>query len=161
MKKIHLSIGFAAFLLSFSVFAFANAELAPGPLVKCSESPDVYVVSAEYEDRLVLIMNEISFLSHGYSWDDIVNIPCDEIEQMSFSYRGYNAEKLLKFVGSPEVYEDRPDYSFIMSRTSIGLPGDVFYHIENEAVAVEMFGDDWERKIVEVPEALRETTSFK
>lgn len=151
MKKI-LFLSFTATLLFLA--PFVHAEIAPGSLVTCADSPDIYVVSEQYENRLVLLKNELVFASFGYQWNDIVPVSCDEFDGMSISYKNFNTDMLLKFVGSPEVYEDRMNCSYALSRTAQGC-ADIFYHIPNEQVAAELYGAQWQNRILEVPESYR------
>ena len=147
MKKIFFSFFIAAVL--FAVTYSVQAALIPGTLVKCAESPDIYQVSTRYENRLELIKNEVVFVASGFQWNDIVSVSCDDIENASLSFIGFPTEKLLKFEGSPEVYENRLNCESASSSTAQGC-GDVFYHIPNEATAELLFGSAWESKIVEV-----------
>lgn len=148
MKKIFFSFFIATILLTTAYSA--QAAFTPGALVKCAESADVYRVSTQYENRLELIKNEIAFVANGFEWSNVTSVSCDDIEAASLSFIGFPTDKLLKFEGSPEVYENRLSCEFASSRTAQGC-GDVFYHIPDEATAASMFGSTWESKIVEVP----------
>ncbi len=148
MKKIFFSLSLAAILLTTAYSV--QAAFIPGALIKCAESVDVYRVSTQYENRLELIKNEITFMANSFEWSDVTSVSCSDIDTASVSFVGFPTEKLLKFEGSPEVYENRLNCEFASSRTAQGC-GDVFYHITNEAMAASMFGHAWESKIVEVP----------
>lgn len=148
MKKIFFSL-FVATILLIAVYS-VQAAFTPGVLVKCAESVDVYRVSAQYENRLELIKNEVAFVANGFKWTDVASVSCSDIEAASVAFVGFPTDKLLKFEGSPEVYENRVNCEFAASPTAQGC-GDVFYHIPDEATAASMFGYKWESKIVEVP----------
>ena len=148
MKNFFKSLLLIAAMTGFPLPA--AAAIPSEGLVKCADSSDIYHVDSQDAMTLEIIANEVIFIAHGFSWNDVVLISCEEIASANVNHFLFPDDKLLKFAGSPEVYEPR-----LFCNTRSGGCTEFYYHLPDETSAATYIGSDWQRNIIEVPASLK------
>lgn len=112
-----------------------EVSLAPGGLFRGETLSGVYLVNAD--GTRSVFPSERVFISHGYSFDDVVMVQDDQLQKLDLGSRVTMAPgSLVKIRTDNRVFE-------------VGTGG-LLHHVSSEAVAVERYGDAWNQIITDV-----------
>ncbi|OGF25987.1 hypothetical protein A2303_02625 [Candidatus Falkowbacteria bacterium RIFOXYB2_FULL_47_14] len=119
----------------FTVGAVAQA----GDLIKMDGLSSVYFLAAD--GKRYVFPNEATYFSWYSDFSGVVTIPQSELESypLGANVTMRPGTKLVKITTNPKVYAV--------------LPGGVLTPVPSEAVASALYGADWNKRIVDVPDA--------
>lgn len=110
-------------------------DLSAGALFRGESLSGVYQINADGSRSV--FPNEATFLSHGYSFDDVVVVQDDQLQALPLGDRVRMAEgSLIKVQSDARVFQ-------------VGDNGEI-NHIPDEATALSLFGDEWNQLITDV-----------
>lgn len=143
-KPFFFAAAFLALSLAYPAFAQV-AETTPtvpvatvGDLVKCPDFSSVYYLGED--GKRYVFPNENIFFSWYDGFDDVVDISCDDMADLSLGGAAtYQAgSTLLKIESDPTVYAVEEDGSL--------------REIEDEDQAEALYGDDWADQVDDLPD---------
>lgn len=112
-----------------------DVSLLPGGLFRGETLSGVYMVNAD--GTRSVFPNERVFISHGYSFDDVVTVTDDQLQKLDLGSRVTMASgSLVKIRTDNRVFE-------------VGTGG-TLHHVTSEEVAVERYGDAWNQIITDI-----------
>ncbi|MFH0892210.1 MAG: hypothetical protein V1867_05510 [Candidatus Falkowbacteria bacterium] len=119
----------------FTVGAVAQA----GDLIKMDGLSSVYFLAAD--GKRYVFPNEATYFSWYSDFSGVVTIPQSELESypLGANVTMRPGTKLVKITTNPKVYAV--------------LPGGVLTPVPSETVAAALYGADWNKRIVDVPDA--------
>lgn len=125
--------------MSVVVAPNANAAASAGDLIKMDGLSSVYYLGAD--GKRYVFPNEATYFSWYGDFSSVKTIPQSELESYPL---GKNVTmrpgtKLVKITTNPKVYAVEPD--------------GVLRPIPDEATALALYGENWNKKIVDVPDA--------
>lgn len=127
--------------LSMSVVAVPNVKAAAsaGDLIKMDGLSSVYYLGAD--GKRYVFPNETTYFSWYSDFSGVVTVPQSELESYPL---GSNVTirpgtKLVKITTDPKVYAVTPSGNLIV--------------IPDEATAKTLYGDNWAKRVVDVPDA--------
>lgn len=113
----------------------ATATLRAGGLFRGESLSGVYMVNADGSRSV--FPNEATFLSHGYSFDDVVMVRDDQLASLDLGSRVTMAEgELVKVQSDNRVFQ-------------VNANG-VLRHVPDEDTAIALYGDDWARLVSDI-----------
>ena len=129
-----------AFMCGFGMLTpnFAQAAASAGDLIKMEGNSSVYYFDGE---KRYVFPNENTYFSWYSDFSGVVTIPASELQSYLL---GGNVvmrpgTKLVKITTDPSVYAVEPN--------------GVLRKIQSEAQAATLFGTDWAKRVVDVPDA--------
>lgn len=127
----------AALALGSVLPSFAQAATA-GDLIKCEDFSAVYYLADD--GKRYVFPNENMYFSWFPDFHDVVTISCEDLAALPIGGTAvYQAgTRLVKIPSVPTVFAVEPD--------------GVLRAIANEEQARELFGDDWAKRVDDVPE---------
>lgn len=139
-KVVVISVMFVTVLsMSVVVAPSAKAAASAGDLIKMSGLSSVYYLGAD--GKRYVFPNEATYFSWYGDFSSVVTIPQSELESYPL---GANVtirpgNKLVKITTDPKVYAVEPNGSLV--------------HVTTEAAAKTLWGDNWAKRVVDVPDA--------
>lgn len=139
-KAIVISVIFVTVLSMSAVLApVAKAAASAGDLIKMSGLSSVYYLAAD--NKRYVFPNEATYFSWYSDFSKVVTIPQSELESYSL---GANVTtrpgtKLVKITTNPKVYAVTSGGSLVA--------------VPDEATAKALYGNDWAKRVVDVPDA--------
>lgn len=110
-------------------------DLSAGSLFRGESLPGVYLINADGSRSV--FPNEATFLSHGYSFDDVVMVQDDQLQALPLGDRVRMAQgSLIKVQSDARVFQ-------------VGADGEI-NHVPDEETALSLFGADWNQMITDV-----------
>ncbi|MBU4347757.1 hypothetical protein L6249_02180 [Candidatus Parcubacteria bacterium] len=145
MKRLRKALTITVMMvtvLSMSMVAVplqANAAAQAGDLIKMSGLSSVYYLGGD--GKRYVFPNEQTYFSWYSDFSSVVTIPQSELESYSL---GANVTirpgtKLVKITTDPKVYAVESDGTL--------------KHISSEATAIALYGANWAKRVVDVPDA--------
>lgn len=141
-KKIFVVSVMSITVLSMSMLAVplqVGAAASAGDLIKQSGLPTVYYLGAD--SKRYVFPNEQTYFSWYSDFSGVVTIPQSELESYSLkaNVTMRPGTKLVKITTNPKVY------AVTSGGTLVAIP--------DEATAATLYGANWNKRIVDVPDA--------
>lgn len=139
-KVIALSVIFVTVLsMSVVVAPQANAAASAGDLIKMDGLSSIYYLGSD--SKRYVFPNEQTYFSWYSDFSSVMTIPQAELESYSL---GANVTirpgtKLVKITTNPKVYAV--------------TPGGTLVAVPDEATAKALYGENWAKRVVDVPDA--------
>ncbi len=116
-----------------------KAAVMPGDLIKASEYNAVYYLSSDM--KRWVFPNPTTYFSWYGNFAGVKTVPLSELQSypLGGNVTMRPGTKLVKITTDPKVYAVEP--------------GGVLRHLDSEATAKALYGDNWASRVVDVPDA--------
>ena len=137
-RKIFASVVMVTMVFAMAPFQVAKAAATDGDLIKMSGSSSVYYLK---DGKRFVFPNTSTYMSWYKDFSGVVTIPASELQSYPL---GGNVvvrpgTKLVKITTDPTVYAVEPNGTL--------------RSIVSEANAIALWGTDWAKKVIDVPDA--------